>query len=135
MIQKLISLKIVVLLLLAFVGQVTASTVIYCEMMDSAPSQMGDHSGHDMTGHGSHAAKQSDTSSNIQSANQSSGSCCDELNGCTTSGCSMNGCVPVAFITANETSEPRLLLTKISSINQYLPFKTFSTLYRPPILS
>ena len=117
-IRKLISLKFAALLLFVFAGQVTASTAIYCEMMESVTSQSDPHAGHDMSGH-----------ENL-STNQSDESCCDSLGSC-----SMSGCVPVAFITTSETGDIRLILTKLVSNNQYLPAQTINSLYRPPILS
>lgn len=117
-IRKLISLKVVAMLLLVFAGQVTASTAIYCEMMDSASAQMSDHSGHDMSGHQSHSSEQSD------------GNCCDSFGDC-----SMSGCVPIAFITTAETNDLRVVVTTIITHSRYIPIQTTNSLYRPPILS
>ena len=118
MFQKLISLKIVVILLLVFVSQVTVTTAIACEMMAMQQTQMNEHSGHQMANH------------DVHSSSESMESCCEQ-----SGNCSMSGCIVFAFSTMIIDSELHLISDPIISKLNNTPSQTSNSLFRPPILS
>lgn len=97
----------VVLMLLVFVGQATASAVMPCEMdaQTSIGSMMMDHDMSDMD-------------------------CCDQ--DCS---CPMGSCVSAVFINTPVLMEPELISQKIVQSPTRMLIQNLTSLYRPPILS
>jgi hypothetical protein len=96
----------VILMLLVFVGQASASTVMPCEM--NALTSMDD---------------MSDMSSSEMD-------CCDQ--DCS---CPMGSCVSAVFINTPVLIEPELISPKINQSPTRVLMQTLTSLYRPPILS
>ncbi|NQZ07863.1 MAG: hypothetical protein HRT35_11940 [Algicola sp.] len=102
----------VVLMLLVFVGQATASAVMPCEMdaQTSIGSMMMDHDMSDMA--------------------SGDMNCCDQ--DCS---CPMGSCVSAVFINTPVLIEPELNSQKIVQYSTQGLIQTLTSLYRPPILS
>jgi hypothetical protein len=115
--QKLISFKVVAILLLVVFGQMTASAAIACEMMTMEQFQTTDHSAHDMSNHQDHS-------------NSSTDNCCEQ-----SGNCSMSGCLVLAMSTELDSSAITISTESIDTALSQVPRLTSNSLYRPPILS
>ncbi len=104
----------VVLMLLVFVGQASAFTVVPCEMNGQASMMSGmSHPIHDM--------------SDMASSDMD---CCDQE--CS---CPMGSCVSAVLFNTPVLIEPELISQKIIQSPTRVLMQTLTSLYRPPILS
>jgi len=109
------SLLLVILTLIFFASNVTATSILPCQMNMQKDSTMMSHSSHQMAD---------------QSSQLSSDDCCDK-----NSHCSMNGCATLALPVLFQYNHIALLSESIQHQVQFA-LQSFSTsLYRPPILS
>lgn len=105
------------LMLLFFVGQVTASSAIACEMDLKISAQVSDE-------HQGHHGMNSDLGDKSDHDN-----CCDKSGNCT-----MSGCVAMAITTQDYGLSANFqLVTPISYQSLHIDLVS-SSLYRPPIL-
>ena len=109
---------LMVLLLLVFIGQVTAASAISCETDQQNQSMMIDHSQHDMN-----------NQANDSSSSQTDDCCADN------SSCPMSSCISIAL-------PPLYASFSVASVSDtfQLPInlalsQSLTSLYRPPILS
>lgn len=115
------------IILLIFIGQASASSIVSCSMMQQQVSQSSlqmsskmDHSKHSM-------AEMNEADSQSMTMMQD---CCNDG-----SDCSMSGCVLLAV--GNEISLQSNEFTQQNLISDYTmaPRQSLSSLYRPPIIS
>ena len=108
-----------ILLLLVFVGQVTAASAVTCFMDNQNQIAAEDHSNHMMG-----------DQSNEDHSSQVEDYCSQGVN------CSMIGCV--SFTLANLLTDQEILLTPQDIVLLHInlaPSQPLTSLYRPPILS
>jgi len=121
---------LIVIMLLIFAGQITASAVVLCPMQSSSSDMTMDHSAHSMDDSAIDDQVMDHTSHNMDNASPMSGSCCVD-----NAGCSMAGCffftLQATLQLQSQEFEPQVAFSDypmaISQIN--------SSLYRPPIFS
>ena len=120
-------------MLLVFVGQVTATAVIPCKMasqeqsgdinqsMDMSMSMTGmDHSMHQMN----------DDKDNSNSSDLNTLDCCE-----TGTNCSMGSCLSMLSIATGSLNKPHITVQKVLLPTLALISQIPNSLYRPPILS
>lgn len=111
--------SLMVLLLLVFVGQVTAASAISCQTNQHNQSMMMDHSKHSMN-----------NQANDSSSSQTDDCCADS------SSCPMSGCVTFAIPTLYNATSTVTISSDIFQLPINLAFsQPLTSLYRPPILS
>ena len=111
-------LKIVMLVVLSFIGQVLSAAPIPCNMNTISQSNVMDHSAHMMS-------EQNDDSV----ADPMSDCCSKSVN------CSMSGCISLALTPVISHSEKKLSSENIISSIKLVLNQPLTSLYRPPILS
>jgi hypothetical protein len=116
------------MMLLVFVSQVTAATVISCKMLSQEHSaDMEQSMDMNMTGMDHSMHQMNDDSS-------ASGSiildCCEAG-----ANCSMGSCLSMLSIATSSLNKPQITVQKVLQATLALVSQTPSSLYRPPILS
>ena len=120
-------------MLLVFVGQVTATTVIPCKMLSQKESADMEHSmDMNMVGmdHSMHQMGDDSKLSDSDSTDSSIPNCCK-----TGANCSMGSCLTMLSITTNTLNKPQITIQKVLQPTLALVSQIPSSLYRPPIFS
>jgi hypothetical protein len=118
-----INVLMVMLLLLAFVGQTMASTVMPYQMTTQSQSN------HQMMSGMDHSAHTMDHDANMVDTLQTSMDCCDQ--DCS---CVMGSCTSVTLTAAPFAIEAKITTQKIVQYLHHLLAQSPTSLYRPPIL-
>lgn len=122
-------------MLLVFVGQVTATTVIPCKMLSQEQSDDMEQSMNmnmNMVGmdHSMHQMGDDSKLSDSDSTDSSIPNCCE-----TGANCSMGSCLTMLSITTNTLNKPQITIQKVLQPTLALVSQIPSSLYRPPIFS
>jgi len=113
-------------MLLAFVGQVTATTIVPCKMMTQS-----DNSGMDMAGMDHSAHQMTDKSENPDNSHSdATPDCCK-----TGTNCSMGSCLSMLSAANDNITKPQTTAQKVFFPTLALISQIPSSLYRPPIFS
>jgi len=134
--QSKIKLKIVVLMLLTFIGQASAASIFsVCQMEMQAQTHTNPTSTNQT--HGNLPQTQSmDHSSHLMDMQMADSSLINDMDCCQSDGgCSMSGCISLALFSVQEASTPSFSTASILLDFDVSIIQIPSSLYRPPILS
>ncbi len=116
------------IILLIFIGQASASSVISCSMMSQQMTLSDMHMMSDMQHSIDHSMAEMD-GANTQTMTMMQDCCSGDSN------CSMSGCVIIAVISEMAMQGSQFVQQNIKSDYSMAPRQSLSSLYRPPILS